>query len=146
MNDADFARQQQRVNALVARWLPICGLGGDDWDIEIIVEREAALTDRGWQVAAQCAARWEHLDAELRFFADAIVSETDEVLERHVIHECCHVLVNELRPKAKSLMGDWLAHEERVVSQLEAAFWRASRAVLPTTAPLPASIARAEGA
>jgi predicted SprT family Zn-dependent metalloprotease len=66
-------------------------------------------------VLARTFSDWRYGTAEIHFNLPAFECMTDDEIESVIIHELCHVLVNEMRE------GE-IHHEERVVTQLQKAF------------------------
>ncbi len=71
--------------------------------------------DPRWEIGATTRSNWHHLQADLEFSHYLLCDKDDKTVERMVIHELLHVLLNEMRESG-------LEHEERVVSHLEIAF------------------------
>lgn len=68
-------------------------------------------------VAAICTADWRYAEATIDINLPAWVDMTEDEVERAVVHELVHILVNEMRE------GE-LHHEERVVTGItKAMFW-----------------------
>lgn len=123
MTDAEYDAAKERIRAVAMKWSKVLGLRW--WDMTLEYCREGLPTKRadsddGYSVAANCDARWQYLDATIRFNVPILADMSDAKLERIVVHECMHALVNETRET-----GDgWLAHEERVCSMLtDAIIW-----------------------
>ena len=117
MNDQEYEETKQRVFAIARKWQRALGLTW--WVIRYEWLRERIPTseeDRahGFVVVAQAYAHWKYGEAEIRVSLPAIKDQTDAEIERIMIHEFMHVLVDECRQT-----GDgWLDHEERVVTNL----------------------------
>jgi predicted SprT family Zn-dependent metalloprotease len=69
----------------------------------------------GHQTGIRITARWEYLEAYLEVNTPAIAELSDIELEVAIVHELCHILVNEMREGG-------IKHEERVCSRLSQAF------------------------
>lgn len=74
-----------------------------------------------------CRVDWEYLYATIDLYLSNLVGKSDKEIEELVVHELCHILVNEMREFAPEKMeGEELKkamkHEERVVSCLTNAF------------------------
>lgn len=137
MNDSEYEAQRKRIQDLAEIWLPCLGLKW--WKIDLVYEREGIGTSEknqagNWQCNANASVKWEYLRATLRFNMLTMEDQSDTDLERIFVHECCHVLVAELREWGpETLTQDQvehsLKHEERVVSGLTSAFlWTARSA------------------
>lgn len=122
MTDAEFAAMKERVFALAQKWQKALGLAW--WSIDYVWLREMLPTTpeddkAGLCVAAQCDAQWQYLKATITVSLPSLTDKTDEQIERIMVHELMHVLVNETEEA-----DGWLKHQERVVSTLTAAvFW-----------------------
>lgn len=121
MDDAEYEGLKGRVLALCEYWQKRLGLKW--WDIDQTFVRDASefSTDGAPtpETAANCFAEWRYLRARVSFNMHKIYTHElpDEKLEEVVVHEFCHVLVNEMRG------ADFdIAHEERVCTTLSKAF------------------------
>jgi hypothetical protein len=112
-----FKRHRKRVRRYLRAWMTQLGLNW--WHIEMHWydrEKQFRKADKGLAVM-RIWARWQYLDATIAVNLPAVARMTDDELERAVLHELCHALVNEMRTESLDL-----AHEERVVTTLTAAF------------------------
>jgi hypothetical protein len=94
-------------------------LGLNWWTVEMRWydrEKDFRKADRNLAVM-RIWSQWQYLTATIAVNVPAVARMTDDELERAVLHELCHALVNEMRTD-----GLDLAHEERVVTTLAAAF------------------------
>lgn len=115
------------VKAAFAKWIPRLGLAW--WDLQIIyyddpqeIINRFRIIESGEMVPATVTAQWMYADAKISINLPAFEYIEDADIERVVVHELCHILVNEMRE------GE-LHHEERVVTQLtKAFFWVADAA------------------
>lgn len=115
------------VKAAFAKWIPRLGLAW--WDLEIVyyddpqeIINRFRIIESGEMVPATVIAQWMYADAKICINLPAFEHIEDEDIERVVVHELCHILVNEMREPE-------LHHEERVVTQLtKAFFWVADAA------------------
>ena len=127
MNDAEHEATKARIEALAAYWLPALGL--DRWDIQIVYLRdglpaaEDACNTGAWAQLATVHSKWEHEDARIEFNMPEVARLDDANLERTVVHECMHIMLNEVRSD-EAAKPDWLEHEERTCRELERAFMR----------------------
>lgn len=64
---------------------------------------------------ARTYASWEYLEATVKVNLPEATGRTKEQLERMIVHELSHILVNEMRYEG-------IEHEERVCSTLTKAF------------------------
>lgn len=123
--------QSDLLKAAFAEWIPRLGLAW--WDIEIHyyddpgeIVRLFRQVDNGGVVPAFVDANWMYAEAKISINLPAFDELDADKIERIVVHELCHILVNEMRE------GE-LHHEERVVTGLtKAIFWVADAAGVPT--------------
>lgn len=116
--NADRAKQlrhhektKKKLDKLMKKWVPRCWL--NSWNIKIIDHWNGLPTPKSdYLIYGRCDADWRYANAVLDFDIPACSTLSDFQLERVVIHELIHAVVNEMREKD-------LDHEERVVSHLE---------------------------
>jgi hypothetical protein len=108
------------VRKYVKKWKGNLYLGL--WKININVENHIEPSncgtqpvDNGWCLLATTRTDWRYLTASIKFSYDGLFDADDKQIERTVVHELLHVLLNEMREEGTD-------HEERVVSHLEIAF------------------------
>lgn len=114
------------LKALFGQWIDRLGLAW--WDITIryydapgeIVERFGDQNGESL-IAARTMVLWQYGTATIDVNLTAFEDLTPVEIERTVVHELCHILVNEMRE------GE-LHHEERVVTGLTKAFLWATAA------------------
>lgn len=125
MTDAEYEAQRERVRPLFEKWVRALGLGW--WELKLEFEREesaAPITGTQyhtgtWGTAFLCNVDWRYSRGTITAYMPLLGSMSDEELERSVVHELCHVFLNEARTADKD---DWLDHEERVATTLTKAF------------------------
>lgn len=123
VTDAEYEQQKARVQALADKWIGPLGLKW--WKIRIDYSRERlpvkddGNTTEDTFCAMQVQASWKYLRAVITVSVPAIADIGDEELEWVFVHECAHVLLNEMRWADQA---DWLDHEERCASQLANSF------------------------
>jgi hypothetical protein len=126
MTDAEFEEQKAQVEAVCDWWRERMGLCW--WEIAYEWHR-GQLPSRGTVVdgtadrlqgaVADTYCRWQYMAGTIRFDLAALAQETDEGLAKIVVHEHCHLLVNEMRENDPDV-----SHEERVVTTLaKALMW-----------------------
>lgn len=120
---AEQVSQKERIQRAFDKWIPRLGLSW--WDIEVdyyddpgeIVEQ--FRSDDGHLVPALVDVLWMYATAKVSVNLPAFDDMPPAKVERIIVHELCHILVNEMRE------GE-LHHEERVVTGLtKAIFWLA---------------------
>ena len=108
MNDAAFETQKERIRLLFAKWTKILDISHRylmvyDWLRTPIKDHERAVM--------VVHASWKYLDAHVEINCERAEFLDDARLERVVVHECMHILLNEMRE-------DDIDHEERVCSEM----------------------------
>lgn len=124
MDDARLAVQRARIVRLIDLWHTPLGLRF--WKVQHVYYREllprvGAIRTVDGEIqdpVARCEADWRYFHATIRWACPLTEELTDDELEEIFVHECTHILVNEMRGDP----DDWLDHEERVVSTLTKAF------------------------
>lgn len=114
--------EHELLKAAFGTWIERLGLGW--WDIEVHyydepgeIVRLFRQVDDGGIVPAFVDANWMYATAKISVNLPAFADMEPDAIERIVVHELMHILVNEMRE------GE-LHHEERVVTQLtKAIFW-----------------------
>lgn len=94
-------------------WVHWLGLGF--WDVKMGFSKEKVDMGNGNFRGGLCEVSWEYLSAYITIYPKAIKHLDEGEIEKVVLHELMHVLVNEMRE-------DGQLHEERVATQLEKAF------------------------
>ena len=118
MTDKEFNALKKRIWPLCKKWRAMLGLKW--WRITYVWDRESTGRDTGTTQYKECATnsvQWAYKDAKITFNMPCLMDEPDEELEKDVIHEHVHILVNEMR-----YFDEGVCHEERVVSDLTCAF------------------------
>lgn len=132
MTDAEYEALMARIIALKDKWHYALGLG--HWRVTYEYDRAGDEFDdaRGGRrnVAGICKVDWQYAQAKITFNMDALNGCDDDTLEETFVHECMHILVNEMRGKPNVCQPS----EERVCSMLERAFrwtWEEARKYQP---------------
>ncbi len=97
------------------KWVEILGLSW--WHGELIQRSNMEPSKDGNHVFARCYVDWKYLDFSVEVDLSVLWDTPDEDIESLVVHELCHVLVNEMRNYDLDH-----GHEERVVTGLQKAF------------------------
>lgn len=107
----------------MARWAPLLGLKW--WNITYNYHDEPYTGDAypdGRTPSARTSVDWDYNRATIHFYLSECKGSDDDYIERIVVHEMYHVLINEMRQWKDA--NDALSHEERVVCNLvTSAFW-----------------------
>ena len=118
MRDLEFNRVKAKLKHMSLHWIWTLGL--KRWHrIDIVYHRSDPNPKEadGYACPAWVNVKWEYQIATVNFDVSQLLESSDEELEYIVIHELCHVLVNEMRCQDGARQ-----HEERVVTGLAQAF------------------------
>jgi hypothetical protein len=110
--------QRRRIMRACKKWSEQMWL--TSWKKEVQYAESLGEVGENYRRCAACEADWRYKHLTLTFALDAVADMTDEELERTVIHELLHAIVEELRSAPKNVR---LAHEERVVTHLTDVIW-----------------------
>ena len=110
MKDRTVKQLHSVIHRLVKKWKYALYLGM--WKIDFVV-RDYIGDSRvdGYQTAASCDTSWQYFTAAIDFSYVQLKDMEEEEIEKIIIHELLHIVVNEMRE-------DGIEHEERVVSHL----------------------------
>lgn len=107
MNDKpQYQRVEGKVRKLAATWQERLGL--DHWEIEHVFFDAYEADDRqdDYKTTAITEARWQYLQAKIKWYFPSMLRHSDEVIEKILVHELCHVLLapeqSLLEPKVAS--------------------------------------------
>lgn len=132
MNDAEYEEQKDRIKAIYDRWDQVLGLRW--WTVKQVWVRDLdgfqseSNGHTSFIVHARTTASWPYMTATISFNLVDMANLDDKDAERVVVHELCHILVNEMRYD-ETVSGlahgeNGRMHEERVVTTLAQAFLR----------------------
>ena len=110
-----FKRERRRVQRLFGEWCTQLGLNWWDVQCSYFDKSKPFKRQHGTVAAMTIVADWRYGTAYISVNTPGCARLDDDELERVVVHELVHALVNEMR-----LTG--LDHEERVVTTLTKAF------------------------
>lgn len=116
MKKKEYKRAKKRFEKIAWAWAYRMGLRW--WDLHFSFHRKTPKKFKrkdGHQTGVRVLARWQYLEAYFEVNTPAVAKLSDAELEVVIVHELCHVLVNEMREKG-------VKHEERVCSRLSQAF------------------------
>jgi len=118
--DSKLDEAKVLIEKYLEKWVTPLGLGW--WKIDIVyyddpgeIVKNFTSEDSDYLVLAKVFAKWQYMKATIRINLPAWVDLDEEDVEKDILHELCHILVNEMRE-------DDILHEERVVSTLQRAF------------------------
>ena len=118
MDEGEFQARKAIVEAGMAEWIPVLGLGY--WVITNKYHHGPYVDNKGTVSAdrrASTEANWPYMLATIRW--DLSGDLVDGELERVVVHELVHCVLNEVQEPE-----DQWNHTERVTQMLEKAFLR----------------------
>jgi hypothetical protein len=111
---AAWRKEKARINRFIYKWVTPLGLGW--WKVDIdFCDGPPEDMGGGFEETARCHVRWPYRKAKVEFWLNSTMHLDDEALEEVVVHELCHILVNQMREKG-------IVHEEAVVAALSQAF------------------------
>ena len=133
MNDAEYDAEFARVKALRDRWHyrivpPDWKVSWDFWREPLPTRADEEISSG--RVAADCLANWRYMAADIRIDLSHTRNLSADELEEIVVHEYCHIFVNELRPAEWT--QDRLDHEEHAVQTLTRRFLSLRDDLLPS--------------
>lgn len=112
MNDFEFNTQLKRVQERTNVWVDNLRLW--NWEIRYHFYRGPIDGRENFQAIACAEVRWEYGEADISWNLMKVKDLSDEELEKCVVHEYLHLLVNEMQ----HLSDDYAKHEEHVVSMI----------------------------
>ena len=117
MNDKAFEVQRKRVAKYVVKWRKILGLG--EWNVTTHYKMgDGKQHDTGYVTMLNITVEWMYKSCCINAYVEELATQTDDWIERAVVHEFCHALIAE--------MHNWHKdpdHEESVVTNLTNAIW-----------------------
>lgn len=115
MKNRTFKKQRRRFERLSRQWLEPLGLCW--WSVRHVYfdDREQFRVGNDGETLMRCYSDWRYGYATIHVNTLYAACFDDAELERHYVHELCHIFLSEMRE------GD-LDHEERVATTLAKAF------------------------
>lgn len=113
---------REKYEPLVEKWVSILGL--DNWDI--YTDYYPSINKDSPDCLADTSVHWQYMHGTLRCFMPNLIDVSDIDLERNVVHELLHFIVNEMREWDNKDQEKSVAHEERVVVMLTRAMLKAA--------------------
>lgn len=107
-----IGKTRKRISELLEAWTQRLGLRW--WTITAVYYSKRRPNGKHGQVFATVYPDWRYMHARIDFNLRVAADLTPAELEAAVVHELCHVLVNELGGKPH--------HEERVCTTMARAF------------------------
>jgi len=121
MTDEEFEAQVVRIDKLVEKWAPLLGL---KWMENLQIRFHRHFKEGDDRCIADNVTDWEYKLASITFYIPACEDVPDDRLERLVVHELFHTVVNPLREQEKHKL------EELVVTNLtQIVFWVKTAAI-----------------
>jgi len=130
MKKSKYEKQRQRLDPLFKKWVGKLGLSAYDITVRYYDKPKAFRKENGVGKNAVMVITpdWAYLEADIAVCMSLVAGLDDDKLEKYVIHELCHILVNQMRGWRQQRTPDEIAHEERVVSCLATLFFNLDRA------------------
>lgn len=117
MKQKAFEAERDRCQRYFSDWVPKLGLAW--WQVEVNYYDKRKIFRKNKKADTIAAMRiwcdWRYMDMQIAVCTPVTRQMDAEELERTVVHELCHALVNEMRESG-------IDHEERVVTTLTKAF------------------------
>lgn len=109
----------KKLKQICNKWIYRLGLKWWEVELNFVIDKAEAYKMFGYDQESVVVARsfpdWRYMTCRIYFNFPAMKSKSEIEVEKIVIHELCHALVNEMREEG-------LEHEERVVTTLTKAF------------------------
>ena len=109
----------EQIKKLCNTWIYRLGLKWWEVTLNFVTDKTEAYKMFGYDQESIVMARsypdWRYMTCTIYFNIPAMKSKTEDEIEKIIIHELCHALVNEMRE-------GHIDHEERVVTTLTKAF------------------------
>lgn len=118
MKDEDFNRQLDRIRPLADKWITPLGL---KWWRKIDIHYSDTPKENSPDCVADTHVLWEYMEATITFYLLKVETISDADLEYSFVHECMHILVQEMRWQ-DAAKADNIHHEERVCTSLARGF------------------------
>jgi hypothetical protein len=111
MTDRTVSQLSKVIGKYVKKWQSNLFLGM--WKINVTIRDYIGddSTIDGYSTTATCATSWQYFTASIDFNYIKLKDYEESEIEKIVIHELIHIVLNEMRE-------DGVDHEERVVSHL----------------------------
>lgn len=120
MTDKEYRIQKKRVGGYLTKWQGPMGLRW--WKIDVIWDR--SYCENPGIAASTDMTRWRYREADITFYLPKIADEKDEVVEKTVIHELCHVLLSPISTNMEDLNSDYQKQINEFTTELVAsAMW-----------------------
>lgn len=115
-----YKRTKKLVRKYIDKWITPLGLRWWHIDVHYVrdkktIQKYFSNEDEGKVTFARVFSDWQYLKASVYVNVREAAGQTEEEIEDMILHELCHLLVNEMREPG-------LKHEERVVTGLQRAF------------------------
>lgn len=119
MTDPEYNKLKHKINDIAQHWISNAGFSW--WKVDLIWDRNYDEDDR--ETAAVADAKWIYRIASITFYMPVMQHLSDEEMERVIVHELAHLLVDPITPHD----GD-----ENVAKFVEVATENVARALLFT--------------
>ena len=117
MTDKEYRTTRDRIRKIWKEWRVNLGLRWWQTRVEFVREDNKDHFD----CVAKCVVQWEYMFATITCYLPGLAEKNDKDLEETIVHECVHILVNEMREFAPEKLEerklfDAMKHEERTVT------------------------------
>ena len=114
----------RRIRPYAEKWARPMGLS-EGWDLTFdVVDERSHDTGHGFSPAFEVHSDWRYMNGHVIAYGPVVADMPDEDIEKAIVHEYCHVLINELSTCCDEARAD---AEERVVTRFANALLAARR-------------------
>lgn len=122
MKPKAYKAYRKRCRNYLNTWIPLLSL--QDYRIRVNYYDDSAdfpgASDYSEGIMlARVSCQWEYLDVTIAVNVPAIARLSEEEIEETIVHELCHIIVNEMSSECVERK-----HEERVVTNMARTFLR----------------------
>ncbi len=98
MKDKEWNQKKNKIAKILRTWIKDFGLRWYNIDIEY---KAGDAPERGneYKCVAQVTSKWMYRDATITIWLEELPYHDEERLERLLVHELCHILVEQMRPE-----------------------------------------------
>ena|ERR1700761_644051 len=107
----DMRAVQKKIGPLVKKWIDKLWL--NTW--EVASEFQFEKDEQSLRCRAKAHVDWQYMHGTITFYLPNLLDDKDGDLEKTIVHELGHFLVNEMREYDEA-NSESIHHEERVVS------------------------------
>lgn len=116
MKDKEWKTNKKKVQAIFDKWIRLMGLRWYNIDL-VWKPGDSPRKDDGFRALMRVSSRWEYRTAMVTIWLEEMAELDDEEMEKHIVHELCHIYLQPLRHDEFDV-----EKEEYVVESLARAF------------------------